>query len=136
MVLTAYQRWCQIVGLVPFAGGDYRNQGPAEQAGYITSGYRSLALEGNKDSPHGYAFAIDVAVGDGARQIAAAAPAVDLFTRIGLYPQRGFIHLDHAPDNWIEAHNKAKYWCQWNGIYRYFTRWTDLAEFVRSSCGI
>ncbi len=111
-VVGNYTKWCQLVGLTPFGGGDHVQQGSSDQAGYINSGYRDRIIYGNKTSAHLMALALDIVIGHIKDQMALGVPAVTsgLFTRLGVYPSRGIIHLDQVPDNWMSRHNKARLW--------------------------
>lgn len=129
-VLTRYKEWCKLVNLKPFAGGDIMNQGPANVPGFITSGYRSSIEESRKHSPHRYALAIDVAVGDLHRQLAVAPAALAFFSRVGLYPHNGFIHLDLVPKSWMDKYNKRRFWCRIFGKYASFDTYRDMVDFV------
>ncbi len=135
-VLTNYKQWCRVVGLDPFAGGTWAAQGMSNVAGYITSGYRDQIHEGNESSPHPFAFAIDVAVGDIGRQLAVVPSAVDFFSRVGLYPRRGFIHLDLAPDEWIRKYNKRRFWCSTLEEFKSFDTLTDLTKYAKEKYGV
>lgn len=134
-VLSNYVVWCRLAGLEPFAGRNYEVQGPPDVPGYILSGYRDKQIGANRLSPHFYAFAIDAAVGDADAQIKAAPHALGLFTRVGLYPFRGFIHLDQAPDNWIERYKKHRFWFQdQNRKYVYFDTLDETIAQVKVAC--
>lgn len=111
-VIGNYLKWCELVGLTPFGGGDREEQGSGDQAGYINSGYRDTILYGNKTSAHLMALALDIVVGHIQDQMVLGVPAVasGLFCRLGVYPSRGIIHLDQVPDNWMARHNKARLW--------------------------
>jgi len=137
-VLTRYKILCDRTGLAPFAGGDFRNQGPEHMPGYITSGFRDKVMAGNKNSPHMYAFAIDIAIGNINAQLAKGTYALDLFPRIGIYPLNGFIHLDLAPECWIEKHHKARYWVKDNatGLFTAFGEWHKLLDYAGDKYGI
>jgi len=115
-VLKRYQVLCDRLGWRPYAGGTRDNQG-TRRPGYITSGYRDMVINGNEHSPHHFAFALDIVVDD---ILKVADEAGSLFSRIGFYPGRGFLHLDQAPDNWVNKYMKARYWVQVNGIYHVF----------------
>lgn len=135
-VLSNYQTLCKQAGLEPFAGGTYEKQGDSWRPGFITSGYRDEVIEQRQHSPHLYAFAIDVVIGDAAHQLKVAPLALPLFTRIGLYPFRGFIHLDQAPDNWIDKYSKRRFWVQdADRNYVYFTSIDLATDHVRLICG-
>lgn len=105
-VLTNYIKWAERMGFAPFAGGDYREQGPEGQEGYINSGYRT----GPGKSAHYFAIAIDPTMPDLARQIRGAIKAEGLFTRVGLYPHHKIIHLDQAPIAWMKRFGGRRYW--------------------------
>ena len=111
-----YVQLCHRLGWEPYAGGSrdiQGNRGP----GYITSGYRGRILNGNSTSPHPFGFAIDVIVDD---MLQAADEGHKLFSRVGFYPGRGFLHLDQAPDNWVRHYCKSQYWVQIAGRYLVF----------------
>ncbi len=129
-VIGNYKKLCADTRLAPFGGGTIEQQG--EAAGKITSGYRDEILDGNNISPHHFGFAIDIAVGDLAEQIRIALASRPYFTRVGLYPDSGFIHVDMAPRVWIEHHNKAWAWVKHNGIYRSFDSWPGAIAFAES----
>ena len=119
-VITNYKKVMARVGWVPFAGGTMDYQGPRTLQGFITSGYRDQLIEGRKNSPHLYAIALDFGVGPPKEQARVARLASDLFYRIGLYPDNGFIHVDLMPSDWIRRYNAARYWVRKNGVYRPF----------------
>lgn len=129
-VLTRYKLWCDLVNLQPFAGGEVTAQGSPSIAGYITSGYRDQLVEGRKHSPHLFALAIDVAVGDVHRQLAVAPAALNFFSRIGLYPDNGFIHLDLMPASWLVKYGGRQFWCRIGGVYNSFNTWLGLKTSV------
>jgi hypothetical protein len=108
-VITRYKDLCRELKWEPFGGGAMHNQ-KARVPGFITSGYRDRPIGGNITSPHSFAFALDLLVGNAVEQVRVGRIALKQFCRIGLYPSQGFIHVDLAPDNWIEKHNKARYW--------------------------
>ena len=129
-VLMNYKQWCRVVGLDPFAGGSWSKQGPSDVAGYITSGYRDEIINGNESSPHPFAIASDVAVCDVGRQLAVVPSAVNYFSRVGIYPGRGFVHLDLAPDDWIRKYNKRRFWCKTADAFKSFDSLTDLTRYA------
>ena len=105
-VLARYKILCLRLGVPPFTGGTYEKQGSDFGVGFLTSGFR----DSDRNSPHEYGFAIDMAVGDLDAQIRAGRLGLDLFDRIGLYPENGFVHLDLAPPEWIEKFNGKHFW--------------------------
>ena len=105
-VLTNYIKWAERMGFAPFAGGDYREQGPDWEEGYINSGYRT----GPGKSAHLFAIAIDPIMPELDRQIEGATKAKGLFTRVGLYPHHKIVHLDLAPIAWMEKFGGRRYW--------------------------
>jgi len=128
-VLTNYSILCNRCGLKLFGGGTAEKQGK-RVPGYITSGYRLEIMNGNIHSPHRYAFAIDMIAGDINQQIIIGDEAINLFSRIGFYPDRGFMHLDLAPENWIARYNKARFWVMSKGKYRFFNTISKACEFA------
>ncbi len=129
---TNYLLWCQDLRIDPYAGGTRFEQGPRWKVGYILSGYRQAAIEGNEMSPHRYAIAWDTAVGKLDAQIEAARAGVRHFRRVGLYPQNGFIHMDLAPDNWIKKFNKALFWVRLDGRYTHFDYLEQAIQFAKA----
>ena len=132
-VLARYKLLCRDLRIEPYAGGTMEEQGPSYRPGFITSGYRDAALEDRSNSPHMFAFALDVAIGPADAQIEAAQAAVRHFARIGLYPARGFIHVDLAPDCWMVRFGGIRFWVQVNGVYHYFDDFEPMIEFARSA---
>lgn len=113
-VLTNYKRLCHKVGLVPFTGGSYLKQGKREN-GYITSGYRNELINENVNSPHRFGIALDFIVDNIDLMIEVLREAVPSgFTRVGCYPERKFVHVDIAPDDWIEKFSKSRFWLYTN----------------------
>ena len=102
----------------PFAGGTYQKQGSKFRPGYITSGYRSKITEGRRNSPHLYGLALDIAVGDAYEQAIWAKAADMLYTRVGLYPDNGFIHVDMMPKVWCSHYHGTKYWVKKGDKYK------------------
>lgn len=119
-VITPFKKVCKKAGLSIFGGGTVFLQGNPNQAGYITSGYRDKILDGNNNSPHFYGFAIDSFVGSLESQIEVAKIAEPYYSRIGIYPHRGILHLDCAPEDWIKKYNKRRYWVGFISEYKYF----------------
>jgi hypothetical protein len=87
-------------------------------------------IEGNETSPHPFGFAIDVITGDDSLEV--ANEAKDLFSRIGFYPGRGFLHLDQAPDNWMNKYMKSRYWVQVAGVYQIFDDYQSARNCAES----
>lgn len=137
-VLTRYKLLCAKFDWAPFAGGTYQHQGDERKQGYITSGYRDVIINGRKNSPHLYALAIDVAVGDIIHQIEWAKAADMLFTRIGIYPQRGFVHIDLVSIAWINKFSdiNKRYWIQLKDRnYQYFSKLDDMFAQIHRKVG-
>lgn len=128
-VISGYLALCRDLGWAPFAGGTYDHQGVAEGPGYVTSGYRDVPTR--KDSPHLFAIALDVAVGNTECQIEAARAALRHFTRVGLYPGKGFIHLDLAPMAWMKAYSGKRFWVCKAGIYTSFDDFDRMIAFAQ-----
>lgn len=136
-VLTNYSTLCNQTDLLRFAGGSYEHQGSDRCPGFILSGYRDQVIEGNESSPHLFAFAIDVLVGNATRQLFIAKQALTLFTRVGLYPFRGFVHLDLASADWIAHYHKRRFWVQdQDRKYHSFDGFDQMIESVKVMCGL
>ena len=78
----------------------------------ITSGYRhpayNMEIGGAANSPHQLGVALDIYVGkDVKEQIRWADAADDLFTRVGIYPSQGHIHVDLLPP---KGEYQLRYW--------------------------
>jgi|GEM_PF-3364785 len=131
-VITRYKLLCDRLDIAPFAGGILRRQGSPLHRSYITSGYRDQIIGGNEWSAHLLALALDIAIGDIEAQIKAAMIAVSLFTRVGLYPDNDFIHVDLVNDAWIQKYQKSRYWVRRNGIYTPFSHIDSAIQFARS----
>jgi hypothetical protein len=125
-VLTNYMALCRHMGIESFAGGTYFKQGPPSKVGYLTSGYRDSG--GRKHSPHKFALAIDMAIGDVRQQIKTAKIARKYFSRMGLYPENGFVHLDLANKLWMKRYGGRRYWVCKKGIYAAFDKFDDMVE--------
>ena len=130
-VLTRYKVLCKDLRIQPFAGGTYRKQGPPTKPGYITSGYRDGIINARISSPHRFALAIDMAIGPIEDQVAAAKRALFLFSRIGFYPDNGFIHLDLVSEAWMKRYRGRQFWVRKNGVYTSFDIFEAAAEFAR-----
>lgn len=112
------------VGPPAFAFGEHSN-------GYILSGYRDEIINGNVSSMHRYAMALDVEVYSPDKQVDVAIEALKQgFTRVGLYPDRKFMHLDMAPDNWIKRFTKRRFWVEINGTKQSFDEIGRAIEFI------
>ena len=118
-VIGNYEKFCRDAALAAFGGGTRQKQG-ARIPGYITSGYRDATIDNNTLSPHKFAFALDIIIGPLQAQLRCAEIAKRYFSRIGLYPEQGFIHVDLAPDNWVEQYGKAWSWVKTDGVYHTF----------------
>jgi len=139
-VLTNYGKLCADAGVKPFGGGTYLKQGSPEE-GYINSGYR----EGEGDSAHLYALAMDIIAIKLERQIRLAGFALNYFCRIGLYPDHGIIHVDLMPQVWIDWLKRtkgkvaARYWVclkiDGKKDYTYFNKWEDTVKFAKERRG-
>lgn len=105
-VLTDYKIWCNRMEIKPFAGGNYINQGPESEEGYITSGYRV----GSNNSAHLFGLAIDVFIPELNRQIEGASYIHSLFTRVGIYPHHKIVHLDLASKKWMMKFGGRRFW--------------------------
>jgi len=118
-VLKRYILLCGDMGVKPFAGGTYKRQGAGHEVGFITSGYRNKIIAGSKNSPHLFALAIDIAVGDIHQQIKWARKAQQHFYRIGLYPENGIIHVDLCNQTWQRRHGAPASWVRLGKKYHH-----------------
>lgn len=94
----------------------------------ITSGYRHPAynkeIGGAANSPHQLGVALDIYVGkDVKEQLKWADAADELFTRVGIYPSQGHIHIDLAPP---KGEYQLRYWIGSKG--RILERANSFAE--------
>lgn len=129
-VIGNYKKLCADTRLAMFGGGTIADQG--DEPGLITSGYRDDILDGNDMSPHHFGFALDIWVGGIKEQIRIALASRPYFSRVGLYPDSEFIHVDMAPDVWIERYNKSLAWVKHNGIYHPFVNRAGAIDYVGS----
>lgn len=127
-VIGKYKVLCNETNLKIFAGGTIEKQGPNYVPGFITSGYRDEIIEGNESSPHPFAIALDIAIGSDIRCLDVAKKAERIYSRIGLYPGHGFIHVDEAPDSWIEHYKKKRYWVKVESIYYSYDKFEEAIE--------
>lgn len=132
-MITNYLLLCKAAPniLTPFGGGTLEKQG-ARINGYITSGYRADMIDGRIHSPHRYALAWDIIVMAATDQIKVGRLAVenDLFTRVGFYPDRNFIHVDMMPEVWIKKYRAAMAWVEVDGKQFYFGDHHEAIEMV------
>jgi hypothetical protein len=124
-VLTNYRKLMNDLQLEPFGGGTHIHQGPMQE-GYLTSGYRDDATL----SPHGFALALDIVIGNILQQIKAGKIALAYFNRVGLYPENGIIHVDLFTHELIEYYHKKKFWVRIDGVYTSFDSFSDAGEFA------
>lgn len=129
-VLARYVQVCNKMDVVPFAGGTWAQQGPKYKVGYITSGYREELTRDH--SPHCYALALDIAVGDITEQIRWGDCAIHFYTRIGFYPDSGFIHVDLAPIVWMKAYGGTRYWIKVGEKYYVYRKYNKLLIHAKS----
>ena len=139
-VLTTYLLLCSKCKhlITPYGGGkSYTDQGESWKPGYITSGYRDLADGGRDNSPHRFALALDIAIGHLKYQSEVGLEASMLFSRVGLYPNNGFIHVDLVPDEWIQRYSdmSRRFWVRLGGEtekkYKYFNSFVEATRFAR-----
>jgi len=101
----------------------------------ITSGFRSpdynAKIGGAPGSQHTQGIAADVAMGTDTACLVGAAVASTLQAcgGIGVYPGRGFIHVDIRP----RVNRKATWWCQVNGKYQPLT--AGLKDGIKAAGG-
>lgn len=126
-VLRTYSKFCKALKIEPYGGGTMKEQ--KKGSGRITSGYRSEVLEGNEESAHRLAIALDIAFSL-SEQIEYAEIASQFFCRVGLYPDRWIMHVDLAPDNWIKKYNKARYWVYAKNRYHSFKTIESAINFA------
>ena len=126
-VITRYTLWCERMGWVPFGAGNMRNLGSG--VGVPTSGYRDQIIEGRKQSPHLHAIALDCYV-PAHLQKDAAIEADQLFARVGMYPDRNFMHIDLVPESWIAKYGARRYWVQRKGVYTYADTVAESIELL------
>lgn len=129
-VITNYMKLCDESDLLTAFGGGSREQQLHRISGYITSGYRPGIVGMNFESPHRYAIALDVIVGDAQQQVEVGEIALKYFTRVGLYPGKGIIHIDMAPPSWIAHHKKSPFWTYTDDQYFPFDNFTEAAEMA------
>lgn len=130
-VIKNYVSFCLEAGLQPYGGGTIDNQ--KWNPGRITSGYRDDALEGRKFSPHGFALALDIFIGDLSKQVKIIKFLEKYFNRFGLYEKERVIHGDLVNNSWIQEHSgfNAMRWLKINGKYIYFSNTKELLENER-----
>lgn len=133
-VITNFKEFCKVVGWYPLGGGTVKRQAKKIK-GYINSGYRDMPIGGNEISEHMWATALDSIAGDAKEQLEVVPKACAFFNRVGLYPERGFMHLGLAPDEWIRKYNKAKYWIKTNK-YKFFSNPADMISYLKAEYGI
>jgi len=109
------------MAVTPYGGGDWQKQDDRHLCeGLIISGYRSEVLEYNVHSPHRFALALDIHVGDVEKQMEWATAAQPYFCRVGLYVGRNTIHLDLCNKDWQAHYKGAVCWVWSNGVYHPF----------------
>ena len=142
-VITTFKKVCEATEL-DFLGGFgrmIRKPGKApvfiqggHMNGYILSGYRSEIINGNAGSMHRYAMALDVEVHNIDKQVEVGREAIKQgFTRVGFYPNRLFMHLDMAPDNWIDRFAKKRFWVEIDGTKQSFDEIDQAIGFMIGS---
>lgn len=129
-VITNYLKLCKDVDILKPFGGGRRIRQIRNKYGYITSGYRDKILYGNSFSAHLFGFALDIFVGNVEQQILVGKKALNYYSRIGLYPDSNFIHVDLAPEIWIKKYNKAPFWVIKIDSSKSFNNFKDAAKFA------
>ncbi len=132
-VIKTYISFCKAVSWKPFGGGHIHQQG--NQIGQINSGYRDKPIGGNENSEHMFALPLDVYSGGASNQLLALPEACHFYSRVGVYPERKFMHLGLAPDESIRKYNKAKYWIKTNK-YKLFDNPADMISYLKAEYGI
>ena len=128
-VISNYMKLCADAQIKPFGGGTLERQAPNEP-GYILSGYRDEAIEGNVLSLHRFGMAIDFQLVGARQQIKIGQIATNYFVRVGFYPDRGFIHVDLAPEIYIDKYSRPRYWVQVDRKYNHFKELPDATAFI------
>ena len=131
-VIRPYRAACAELGWEPFGGGTWSVQG--SKVGVISSGYRAETLNGNVNSPHRFGIALDVLVSLILEDLVKAAKVFGRhFQRVGIYPERGFLHVDQAPENWIERYKKKASWVHYGGVYHSFANLRGSLLWIREN---
>ena len=130
-ILTRYKQLCMEAALAMYGGGTIDRPNPRWHPGSITSGYRDQVVEDNRHSPHLYAMALDIFVGSSEEQIRVAEIALQFYSRVGLYPDNGIIHVDLMPPTWVARYSGANVWVRRGGKYTSFLNLAAASAFVR-----
>lgn len=143
-IITAFKKVCKEAGIDFLGKGGYDLHTDnilnsifkwgEHSDGYILSGYRSEVIGWNTGSMHRYAMALDVEVRSVEKQVEVGRSALEKgFTRVGFYPDRKFMHLDMAPDNWIKRFAKRRFWVEIDGTKQSFDEIDHAIEFMTGS---
>ena len=115
---------------------EYFDEAKKEYGKYaiITSGYRDAHVKGGaKNSPHYFGIALDIAVGDILNQIKFGRICLkNGFKRLGLYPQKGIVHIDIADRAWQKKYNGTPYWSYLKRKYKGFYKLDDCIKYIES----
>lgn len=104
---------------------------------HITSGYRDTHVKGGaKNSPHYFGIALDVSVGHILNQIEFGRICLKHgFTRLGLYPQKGIVHIDIADAEWIKKYRGTPYWSFMKLKYKGFYDLEKCIKYIEGRPG-
>lgn len=133
-VLASNKKLCEDMRVLPYGGGSWQHQHDIKP-GYITSGYRSEVICNKVHSPHRFALALDIHVGEIEDQIQWARIAGKHFCRVGLYPGNRFIHVDLCNKQWQEYYGGSPCWVKCAGEYVAFLSLDKAIEFAEDNNG-
>ncbi len=132
-IITRYQGLCNDAGLALFGGGSMDCPAPSPiKPGAITSGYRDTGKDIESRSPHAHTMALDIFIGTSEDQVRVAQIALQYYTRVGLYPDEGFIHVDLMPLAWVQRYGKTASWVRLGGKYASFPNLNGSIAFVQA----
>lgn len=139
-VIMTYQKVCEATGLDFLGSGGRMIRKPGKKPvfiqsehsdGCVLSGYRFEIINSNVNSMHRYAMALDIEVHSVEKQVEVGRAALEGgFTRVGFYPDRKFMHLDMAPDNWIKRFAKRRFWVEIDGTKQSFNEIDHAIGFM------
>jgi hypothetical protein len=101
---------------------------------WLVSAYRDAPNDPQvTNSPHYFACAFDVMVGNVMKQIEFVKLAVTdsgLFNRGGIYVGRNTCHVDTCDDGWMRKYNGARFWIWHKGKYYGVTDFKQAAHYA------